>query len=126
MVLRLNDMALKGVSACFLCDVRFGLHGGQCDKVVGDVALLACGERLCQIPFWIIPACQKRQQQYSELVIIAVMCVTQLQKTGSVQPQKGLNSLYVNKMKRIAGREKNVLLCVKEEDAQHRLNCKRP
>lgn len=58
----------------------------------------------------------------SELVIIAVMCVTQ-QKAGSVQPQKGLNSLYVNKMKRIAGREKNVLLCVKEEDAEGKEGC---
>lgn len=51
------------------------------------------------------------------------MCVTQLQKTGSVQPQKGLNSLYMNKMKRIAGREKNVLLCVKEEDAEGKEGC---
>lgn len=54
----------------------------------------------------------------SELVIIAVMCVTQLQKAGSVQPRKGLNSLYVNKMKRIAGREKNVLLCVKDAEGK--------
>lgn len=55
-------LTLRAASLCFLCDVRFSLHRGHCNKVVWDVSPLACGEGLCQIPLWIVPGWQKRRQ----------------------------------------------------------------
>lgn len=55
---------LRSLSGRFLwADVRFCLHRGHRDEVVWDVALFAGGERLGVVPLWILPACEKRQEQ---------------------------------------------------------------
>lgn len=76
-------MPLRSVSVCFLwADVRLCLHRGHCNEVVGDVALFAGGERLGKVPLWVLPGCEKRQEQCRRWVYIFLMPCSSSTYTG--------------------------------------------
>lgn len=116
-------IALRSLSLRFLlADVRFCLHRGHCNEVVGDVALFASGERLGVEPLWIVPGCemtQKRCWVYIFLMLCSCFTYTGLSDSAMTLSPTGTEGPAMQ-ITNGSGWGKCVFLCVSRRDSKEK------